>query len=130
MRILFLLSLFLLAACAPADQSPGTPVAQQETASTGDTPTEAAAVGAAPTDPPSPAAVTAAPTSTTTVQPESPPAPATSLPAATAEPTAIVVATLEPTAGPQIVTGRTADGAYFIGAVDAPVTIIDYSDFL
>lgn len=36
-----------------------------------------------------------------------------------------------PTETPQItVNGRTSDGAYFLGREDAPVTIIDYSDFL
>ncbi|CUS03836.2 exported protein of unknown function [Candidatus Promineifilum breve] len=29
-----------------------------------------------------------------------------------------------------IVYGRTDDGAFFQGAADAPVTLIDYSDFL
>jgi hypothetical protein len=29
-----------------------------------------------------------------------------------------------------VVNGRTDDGAYFLGRADAPVTIIDYSDFL
>ncbi len=122
LRALFIFSLLLFVACTPADKSSDAPGVQQE----------AASVDAAPTDPPSPAPVTVAPTPTTAVQQESPTAVATSMPAATAEPTIEVVATIEPTAqtGPQVVTGRTADGAYFIGAVDAPVTIIDYSDFL
>lgn len=34
------------------------------------------------------------------------------------------------TAPPVAVNGRSADGAYFLGREDAPLTIIDYSDFL
>jgi hypothetical protein len=32
--------------------------------------------------------------------------------------------------GPVIVSGRTEEGAFFLGDVNAPVTLIDYSDFL
>lgn len=39
------------------------------------------------------------------------------------------VATPTPDA-PQIAFGRTAEGAFFHGSPDAPVTLIDYSDFL
>jgi hypothetical protein len=38
-----------------------------------------------------------------------------------------------PTMEPQkaaVVSGQTADGAFFLGAPDAPLTVIDYSDFL
>lgn len=30
----------------------------------------------------------------------------------------------------QVITGQTADGAFFLGAPEAPLTLIDYSDFL
>jgi hypothetical protein len=33
-------------------------------------------------------------------------------------------------AEPVITAGRTAEGAYFRGSLDAPITMIDYSDFL
>ena len=45
----------------------------------------------------------------------------------TEAPTEIVV---EVVAQDRVVFGRTADGVFFIGAEDAPVTVIDYSDFL
>ena len=55
-------------------------------------------------------------------------------PAATIEaPTAIIAATDSATSGGQpsaVVYGRTAEGAFFHGAADAPVTLTDYSDFL
>ena len=36
----------------------------------------------------------------------------------------------EPAAETAVGAGRTDEGAFFLGAVDAPVTMIDYSDFL
>ena len=30
----------------------------------------------------------------------------------------------------QVISGQTAEGAFFLGAPDAPITVIDYSDFL
>ncbi len=64
-------------------------------------------------------------------------------PAATPAPTAVdatVAPVTSPTPAPDgdspavgdagITYGRTDDGAFFHGAADAPVTLIDYSDFL
>jgi hypothetical protein len=51
---------------------------------------------------------------------------AVSNPTATVEPTIEVV---EPVAV-QIISGQTAEGAYFYGNPDAPITLLDYSDFL
>lgn len=52
-----------------------------------------------------------------------------------AEPTATVVAEAEPTAEETAaetgaISGRTEEGAFFLGDPDAPITHIDYSDFL
>ena len=44
------------------------------------------------------------------------------------EPTS--VPTEEPAAETAVIAGRTDEGAFFLGAVDAPVMMIDYSDFL
>lgn len=102
---------------------------------------------AADAPPPSPsAAPDAMPTSSATALPlaeatDSPTAPTPSTPSSEASPTEPPTATLpaeppasatpEPTRTPEVVVnGRTADGAYFLGRLDAPVTIIDYSDFL
>ncbi|MBP7590169.1 MAG: hypothetical protein KBA85_01090 [Chloroflexi bacterium] len=54
------------------------------------------------------------------------PAPPTAQP--TAQPTG--QPTIEPTSQPSILAGRTDEGAFFFGSPDAPVTMIDYSDFL
>jgi hypothetical protein len=56
--------------------------------------------------------------------------------------TAAVMTEPDPTAPPEkateiapeetavVINGRSEDGSYFLGRADAPVTIIDYSDFL
>lgn len=106
-HLLLLICLLWLAACTPAGESP--------------TPT-AAPTASLTTSSPSPLPPISLPT-TTPAGANNP----TPLPTLTREPTAVATAT---PAGPQIITGRTADGAYFIGATDAPVTLIDYSDFL
>ncbi|MCA9955653.1 MAG: hypothetical protein KC434_13080 [Anaerolineales bacterium] len=62
---------------------------------------------------------------------DTPGATATAVP----DPTATTLATVEPTAVATVtetggISGRTADGAFFLGAPNAPITHIDYSDFL
>lgn len=122
--VLFLMGtlLGLLAACAPATTTEPAaatvppPAVQLETQPTLPAATDLPAATELP-------AVTALPEAT------QPPA-ATAVPAATepAEPTALPEPTAEP--APAIVYGVTDEGAYFYGNPDAPVTLIDYSDFL
>ena len=74
------------------------------------------------------AAPTAAPPSATPLPTDEP----VDEPTASAEP-ATVTPLPSPTSEPeplQIISGQTAEGAFFLGAPDAPVTVIDYSDFL
>jgi hypothetical protein len=47
-----------------------------------------------------------------------------------AESTATAIPTAAPMSEPELTYGITADGNYFIGFPDAPVTLLDYSDFL
>lgn len=71
------------------------------------------------------ACTTAAPAATPTAgETTAPTAAAQESPAATSPP---APAGEEP---PAVVFGRTDDGVFFHGAADAPVTLIDYSDFL
>lgn len=63
----------------------------------------------------------------TAVPPEGQPAAAT--PLVVDEPPATVAAT-DDNGQPVIMDGRNEDGTFYRGAVDAPVTVIDYSDFL
>ncbi len=51
----------------------------------------------------------------------------TNTPAPTIAPADSTLSNGEPSA---VVFGHTAEGAYFHGAADAPVTLTDYSDFL
>jgi hypothetical protein len=53
-------------------------------------------------------------------------------PATTTEPVTATAALADPSSPtiPLVVYGRTDEGAYFHGAADAPVTLLDYSDFL
>lgn len=109
---------FLLAGCAP-----------------GETPDEPAAVSE-PTARPTveiPATVTAPPIvapgepAATAAQESAPVRAITDTPAPTTEPDPSLQP--EPTAAP-VIYGRTEEGAFFHGTPDAPVTLIDYSDFL
>ena len=115
MKRLALLWLLLLAACAPAsgETSPPATVAvappAAATAAPTPSPTRPAATTAAapaPADTPAAAGTT---TATATAIPATPAASATA-------------------AGP--VAGRNDDGTFFFGVAGAPLTLIDYSDFL
>ena len=53
---------------------------------------------------------------------------ATMLPTSTVE--VVLTETPESVVEAVVTIGRTSDGVFFIGAEDAPVTVIDYSDFL
>lgn len=112
-------SLFLLAACRPATATQ-TAVSLQPTALTQlPTPTlhQPAPLPTAPEPP------TAVPTQAIRATP-------TTAPTETAVP-ATAAATAEPTVGPPaVIYGRTAEGAFFQGYAGAPITLIDYSDFL
>lgn len=124
------LLLLLLVACSSetAQQPPDAPAptAQPEMESAQATNT-AQPLPASPTAPPtddaaSADAASADATPADTAQSE--PALATETPAPSME--ASVTATVAAVA----INGRSADGAYFLGREDAPLTIIDYSDFL
>lgn len=115
--LLFIFIIFLSGACQAGETAVPTGTAVSPTATlnvvTKPEPT-------ALPDPPTPTAVpTLSPVPTLAqVQPE---------PAPTALPTKPPVI---PTAEPVVTYGRTPEGAFFQGAMDAPLTLIDYSDFL
>ncbi len=114
-NLFWLRFLGLLAACAPAAEEPP---AVEATAVSQTVPT------AAPTNtslPPTttPAAATVAEATADT--------PSTFTPVPTESPLVLPTATPETAV---VMFGRTSEGAYFHGDPDAPVTIIDYSDFL
>ena len=87
-----------------------------------------------------PSATTVSPTATVMIEAVEPTAVPTQPPAPTnepepAKPTALPPTAPPPTAVPEATTtavgfGRTPEGAFYHGAADAPVTLIDYSDFL
>jgi hypothetical protein len=111
-RSLTLLTLLLQAACSPTTATE-TAVSPQPTAITSlPSPTQAEA----PTSP-APEQATAAPAESEAVD--------TPIPA-TEEPIAIPTEVVET----GVVYGRTPEGAFFQGFADAPITLIDYSDFL
>lgn len=72
---------------------------------------------------PLPAAEPSAPVPTTAVTADA--APTTEQ--ATLTPPPSPTSTAEP---PQVISGQTAEGAFFLGDPAAPLTVIDYSDFL
>ena len=89
---------------------------QAQEATVRELPTEAAVATMSPTEPAPPTA-----TMLSTVVAEVMVEPTVELlPTDTPEPVVDAVATI----------GRTPDGVFFLGAENAPVTVIDYSDFL
>ena len=124
-KVLFiLLGLMALVACAPA---------------AGTTPGPAAVLPVATQTIPPPVVDTAPPARPPTSAPAGPPPsptatmdqpPAAAPTAAPSVPTVTATAAEEPAAAGEVIYGRTAEGAYFHGAAGAPVTLIDYSDFL
>jgi hypothetical protein len=116
--------LFLLAACSPDQSVPSSEVAAPSVmaqaavelpatltlvSTEAPSPTQAPATPVPPTD---------QPTSKPTEKPTTTPEPTTSDPP------------LVTRHSPLVTSGQTADGAFFLGAPDAPLTVIDYSDFL
>lgn len=114
---LFLLPLVALIGCSSSPESGDTAAA---------TPIIPAAVTPFASSPPPVITTTGATAENATAAP-TPTAPAQNGRAETPPATDPAV---EPTADPVIAFGRTEEGAYYHGAVDAPVTLIDYSDFL
>lgn len=118
---LALVAILFLVSCTPDDTQ--SPVEVQATA-----PPQPTETAARPVDAPTSTMATAdpAPTNAPTI--------VESTATSTSEPTE--VPDPEMTEAPEdapaevAVNGRTEDGAYFLGRADAPVTIIDYSDFL
>ncbi len=111
----------LVIGCAPAGPDlAGTPVVASSTP-----PHLTETVGPSPT--PTPVSLATSTVALASMTPEAAaatettPRPPTALPS-TATPTA--------TPAPTLVYGRTDEGVYFYGYPDAPVTVIDYSDYL
>lgn len=113
--------LLALVACAPGAE----PDPEENSAIASPDPTSPTLVEATTEPPP-----TTVSEPTTVVSTTAPPAQPTAMP--TEEP--IMQPTELPTEEPAVETavlaGRLDEGAFFLGAVDAPVTMIDYSDFL
>ena len=113
-RMLCLLLLLVLAACA----APAPPAAQTTAPTTAAVPPTSAptVVQARPTTPPTAAQTTAPPA-----------APASATTAPTIAPRA---AQAQASAEDNLQSGRLPGGEWFIGNPNAPVTVVDYSDFL
>src|SRR5690606_13731264 len=112
---------FVIAGCSPT----ATPVEPEAVTDATSQPT--AAIPITETVPP-PVAVTSEPTATNQGQ---------TAPTSTEPPPAPSPDTTDTPAAPQsveaddpVIYGRTGEGAFFHGSPDAPVTLIDYSDFL
>lgn len=101
----------------------------------------AACGGAEPTEPSAPTQITQQPVAAAATDTAVPPTATTNLPTTETQPTETAVpATEPPTPTPQlvpptepsiqVVSGQLPEGAFFLGDVNAPLTVIDYSDFL
>jgi hypothetical protein len=122
-KLLTLMALFLFAACSSAADT------TEQVASATLTVTVEPTLAIVATDTLAPAATETAVTEQAI--PDTPsPATATEIvpPQPTPDPTGAPPATR--TQPPAVAFGRTDDGAFFHGSPDAPVTLIDYSDFL
>jgi hypothetical protein len=134
---ILLLSIVLLAlvACAPGAEPESEISVVAASPEATEPPLAEAAAEPSPTVSSPPTAVLSPPTAVssppTAVPTNEPPVEPTAVPTdapITEEPTEIP--TQEPAAETAVIAGRLDDGAFFLGAPDAPVTMIDYSDFL
>ena len=131
--LILLLFLLLLAACG--GQEVAEPTAENVTLPVAEPPptaTENAASLPTETSEPEPEGPTDGPTSVPVEEKEMVQAGETAERAADPDPTATIEATIEVESATEtlVVSGQTADGAYFYGNPDAPVILFDYSDFL
>lgn len=121
------ISVFLLTACG--GQQAAEPTAEIAAPLMEDATPELAVQTAAPLPTETTAPPTDVPTEAPTAMPVDEP---TARPPAAPDPTATVetaVEVEEPAPMP-VISGKTAEGAFFYGNPDAPVTLFDYSDFL
>jgi hypothetical protein len=122
-HILLTLLMALLVACGSAEETPVAQVASSPTAPAPSPVTTDTATAASEPEP-TQTSQEAAATSTSTPPPTEAPATETPLPAENEE-----VAAIETTNWLEV-EGKTEDGYTYLGNPDAPVTMIDYSDFL
>ncbi len=120
--LLLPLVLLALGACAPGAE----PQSEESLIAATPVPTDPPLAEAATESPPTAVPTEAAPGEPTAIPTEAPPVEPTAVP--TFEPTELP--TEEPEVETAVVAGRIDDGAFFLGDLDAPVTMIDYSDFL
>lgn len=129
--LILLLSVLLLAACGGQDiVEPAAEITALPQADSSPTATENNAP--LPTETPEPEAEVPTDGPTSVPVEEKAQAGEPEAPVADPSPTATIEPTIEVESPPEtlVVSGQTADGAYFYGNPDAPVILFDYSDFL